>query len=199
MAKGISVSFSGANSSFAFEKLERSKLYGTRRRVALGADGLACIRASLTEDGQVLLRSGMTAQGYFAEDGRQVDAAELVSVDDAGNPLALVPSTLGVEQPLVGPIDPKELLDVGITSIYRLTPETIDDALAKALASGEIFRAPFNYRPDYRCETAYLVQNDNGLFALVGVPTTPAWLAPDAPPPVDESADADDDLDFEMF
>jgi hypothetical protein len=81
MAKGISVSFSGATSAFALEKLERSKLYGTRRRVAMGPDGLACGRASLTDDGQVLLRSGMTAQGYFAADGRQVEASELAPVD----------------------------------------------------------------------------------------------------------------------
>ena len=88
---------------------------------------------------------------------------------------------------------------MGITPIYRLTPESLDDALAKALAAGAIFRAPFNYRPDYRRETAYLVQNDSGLFALVGVPTTPTSLAPDAPPPVNDGGDADDELDFEML
>jgi hypothetical protein len=136
MAKGICVRFGEGYSAFALEKLERAKLYGTRRRVAMGPDGLACGRASLTDDGQVLLRSGMTAQGYFAADGRQVEASELAPVDDAGTPLPLVPSTLGVEQQLAGPIDPKELLDVGITTIYRLTPESIDVASVPGVEEG---------------------------------------------------------------
>jgi len=78
----------------------------------------------------------MTAQGYFAADGRQVEASELAPVDDAGTPLPLVPSTLGVEQQLAGPIDPKELLDVGITTIYRLTPESIDVASVPGVEEG---------------------------------------------------------------
>ena len=48
-------------------------------------------------------------------------------------------------------------------------------------------------------ETAYLLKNDAGYFALIGVGTSPAWLAPDAPPPVDESDAGEGELDFEMF
>ena len=39
MAKGIVVMWGGAQSSFGFEKVERAKLYGSKRRVAVNADG----------------------------------------------------------------------------------------------------------------------------------------------------------------
>ncbi len=63
MAKAIVVEHEGAVSSFAFNKIDRSRLYGRRRRVALDPAARPCTRAALTDDGALLLRSGMTAQG----------------------------------------------------------------------------------------------------------------------------------------
>jgi len=199
MAKGIVVTQGERVSQFGLEKLERARLYGSRRRVALGPDGAPCGRGQLTDDGQVLLRAGMTAQGYFTADGRQVESAELIGVDAAGLPLPLVSSTLGVAQALEGPVSARDLLDLSITAVYRLIPESLDDALGAALAAGQVFRVAFNYRPDYRAETAYLVRNDAGLFALVGTPSPAAWLEPQSPPPLVEDDDASDELDFDMF
>jgi hypothetical protein len=199
MGKALLVSHHGVESSFGLAKLERSKLYGSRKRVVVDATGAPCTRAALTEDGRVVLRAGMTGQGYFDASGRQLEASELGAVDGAGEPLPLVPSTLGVAQPLEGPVSPRDLLDLSITSVYELSAEALDPALGAALAQGSLFRAPFNYRPDYRAETVYLVQNDAGLFALVGQPAPAPWLAPDAPPPADDAPADADELDFEMF
>lgn len=199
MARGIVVEHGGAVSQFALEKVERAKLYGSRKRIALDGEGQACIRGSLTDDGQVLLRAGMTAQGYFDREGRQVENAAIGAVDKDGKPLPLVPSTLGVQQPLEGPVDAREVLDMSLTSVYRLVPEQLDPALEGALSAGKAFRVAFNYRPDYRSEVAYLVKNDAGLFALVGNPAPAAWLAPDAPPPIEGEGEEEAELDFEMF
>jgi hypothetical protein len=199
MAKGIVVTYAGAESSFGLEKLERSKLYGYRRRVAVDSNGEICTRSALTEDGQFLLRTGMTAQGYFDAEGQQVEAKELGAVDERGEPLPLVPSTLGMAQALEGPVEPQELLDLVISSVYSLVAEQVAPTLQAQLAAGRIFRLPFNYRPDYRCETAYIVQNDMGVFALVGVPAPSAWLSPDTPPPADDEGADDAELDFEML
>jgi hypothetical protein len=200
MAKGLVVTFQGEASAFGLEKLERAKLYGTRKRLAVDADGRSCTKASLTDDGVALLRPGMTAQGYFDPHGQQLELAVLGAIDAAGQALEPVPSTLGVEQQLEGPVVPRDLLDLALTSVYRLRPEEVSPALLARLEAGDVFRAPFNYRPDFRSETAYLVQNDEGIFALVGQSAPAAWLAPDAPPPVepDDAADGDE-LDFEMF
>ena len=198
MAKGLRVRFQDAVTEFALEKVERSRLYGAKRRATIDAEGRLCSRASLTEDGQVLLRSGMSAQGYFDADGRQVDSDAIGAVDANGAPLALVPSTLGVEQALAGPVDAREVLDLSLTAVYRLTTTDVSPDLRAALDGGAVFRAPFNYRADYRAETAYLLSNADSVFALVGVPAAGRWLEPNAPPPEEEESD-DDELDFEMF
>ncbi|HJN74100.1 MAG TPA: hypothetical protein QGF58_09235 [Myxococcota bacterium] len=72
MARQIAVTLDGVTTCFDFKKVDRSKLYGRRVRVPLDGDGEPCTRASLTADGSTLIRVGMTAQGYFDEDGTWV-------------------------------------------------------------------------------------------------------------------------------
>lgn len=199
MAKGVVVALDGKVSSFQIEKIERAKLYGVRRRLAVDAEGRTCSRASLTDDGQVLLRAGMTAQGWFDTDGRQVEQKAIGAEDADGKLVDLVPSTLGVEQSLEGPIDAREILDLSLTAVYRITPEELDEALAKSLSNGQLWRFAFNYRPDYRSETGYLVQNGDGIFALVGTPAPARYLEPQAPPPPVDDDEEEGDLDFEMM
>ena len=199
MAKGLVLSLDGHVSSFQLEKIERARSYGVRRRLAVDDMGRTCSRAALTDDGQVLLRAGMTAQGWFDTDGRQIEQKAIGAEDADGRPLDLVPSTLGVEQSLVGPVDAREVLDVSLTAVYRVTPDELDEALARSLADGQFWRFAFNYRPDYRSETGYLVQNADGIFALVGTPAPARYLEPQAPPPPVDDDDDEGDLDFEMM
>ena len=77
--------------------------------------------------------------------------------------------------------------------------DELDEALARSLAEGQFWRFPFNYRPDYRSETGYLVQNADGIFALVGTPAPARYLEPQAPPPPVDDDDDEGDLDFEMM
>lgn len=199
MARPIVVRYQGHESRFDFEKLERSRLYGRRRRVPMDPQGRPCTRASLTGDGRLLIVSGMTAQGYFDAGGRWIPTSDLVGLDADGRPLPLKPSTLGEAQELRGPVSPQEVLDLPVTAVYLLNPQDLHPTLQEALAKGHIFGLPFNWRADFREEQAFLLQNDQGLFALVGQPAAPAWLAHEAPPVVAEDADEEGDLDFEMF
>lgn len=199
MAKPILLSHQGLVSAFQLRKLDRQALYGARRRMPMDGNGEPCTRAALTDDGAVLMTAGMTAQGWFDPDGRQVESRDIGACDADGNPLELVPSTLGEEQRLEGPVPSTEVLDLALTAVYRLEPETLNDSLAGALREGQIWRFRFNYLPDYRAETAYLLANDEGLFALVGVPAELRFLEPNAPPPPEDDDENDDDLDFEML
>ena len=200
MARVISVMLDGVESTFAFRAVDRSALYGKRRRVPLDRGGQPCVRASLLEDGSLLLKSGMTGQGYFLADGSFMKQADLEGFDEAGGPLVKVPSTLGVPQPLRGPVDPTEVLDLRVETVYALDPDAVDDGLMEKLKAGSIYRFAFNFREDYRAETGMLLANDNGVFALIGVPVAYEWSSLQVMtdlPPADE--DTDDDLDFEMF
>lgn len=197
MPRGIVVEFCGATSALPLQKIERTALYGVRRRIAVDAQDRPCTRAALTDDGAVLLRTGMTAQGWFTADGQQVESSEIGAVDQEGRALPLVPSTLDVRQPLVE-VAAHEVLDLSPTAVYALDAGGMDAALGAALSSGKVYRFPFNYRPDHRSETGYLVKNDAGVFAIVGVPAAAAWSERGAAPPA-TSEDDDDGLDFEMF
>lgn len=201
MARVIAVSLDGIESTFGFKAVDRSAIYGKRRRVALDREGQPCSRASLLEDGSLLLRSGMTGQGYFLPDGTYLKQSDLEGFDANGKALEKFPSTIGVPQELHGPVDPREVLDLRVGTVYVLTPEETSPALASSLAGGNVYRFAFNFRDDYRVETGYLLANDNGTFALIGLPVTYEWsrlsVLVDLPS-ADDTPDEDDDLDFEF-
>ncbi|MFC1609516.1 hypothetical protein ACFL6C_01030 [Myxococcota bacterium] len=200
MAKPIVVALKGKASSFAFSKLDRKKLYASRKRVVLDKDDASCIRAELTRDGSILYQSSMTSQGYFENNGRWVPNAELVGLDADGKPVEKKPSTLGDPQPLDGPIPPEDLLDVVVQTVYMLDPTDLDAELKTQVESGKIYRFNYNYRADYHMETGYLLANDEGWFAVVGEKAEPEWCELENPAveTFDEDDDAGLDLDFEM-
>lgn len=148
----------------------------------------------------MILRSGMTGQGYFLPDGTFMKQAELEGYDTDGKPLDKAPSTLGVPQDLEGPVTPQDVLNLRVQSIYALAPETIDESLKEQLQSGSVYRFTFNFREDYRAETAVLLANDNGFFALVGQPVDYEWsrLETVSELPASDIDSDDDDLDFDF-
>jgi hypothetical protein len=201
MAKPIIVTLGGVESRFDHEKLDRAKLYGKRQRQVLDPGGQRCEKAELTRDGTLLVRSGMTAQGYFDEVGTWVPSSKLVGLDAKGQPLPAIGSTLGEAQSLTGPVDAIEVLDLAVRSVYALSPEGLDPKLEAELKAGKAYKFTFCYRGGYEAETAYLVGNATGFFALVGTPASSEWcelqtVASDALADADED---DDELDFEMF
>ena len=198
MAKPIIITKDDKDSIFQLRKIERKKLYGFRKRLAVDENNEECKRASLTEDGQVLIKSGMTSQVWFIEGGKQVESSEIGVIDEYNNELELIPSTLGVNQNLEGPINPKELLDLAVTTVYSLLPDHISKDLESSLDKGEIWKFSFNFRADYRMETGFILKNDNGYFAIIGIPNHINMLSHNAPLP-EEEEDDDDELDFEMF
>ncbi|MEM1182229.1 MAG: hypothetical protein AAGM22_28025 [Acidobacteriota bacterium] len=200
MARSIVVDFQGEPSSFAFRKVDRSRLYGTRKRVALDPSGATCERAALTEDGSLILRQGMTAQGYFDGGGRWIPQKELVGIDADGAVLEQRPSTLGQAVPLEGPVPVSELLDVRTQSIYALEAEDVSELLRGRLLAGDVFRLPFVYRTSWEPGWAWLVANMDGeIYAVLGAQTSPMWCEPHRLPDVVDDDDLEDELDFEMF
>lgn len=201
MAATINVRLGEVDAVFTFAPVDRSALYGRRRRLALDASGHPCTRASLLDDGSMLLRSGMSAQGYFLPDGTWVPQGELEAIDLEGSPATQVPSTLGEPQQL-DEISPEALLDLHVHNVYLLEPESMPDALKSALESGRIFSFPFNFRADFSCETGVMLSNDEGVWALIGNAVANEWQELSSVTTVSLASDedgSDDDLDFEMF
>lgn len=196
------MSWKGKESVFDFSKVDRAKLYGKRKRLVLDDQGKTCVKAELSEDGATIIKSGMTMQAYFDEQGEWVENRRLVGLDENDQPVDLVPSTLGKAQELEES-SPEALAQNQMISVYHLSgvEPACNAELQSALHAGSIFRFPFNYRGDYACETAFLLSNDDGVFVLTTLDVTPEWCALETLVAEDfsDSGDFDDDLDFEMF
>lgn len=196
-ARPIVVTYEGETLSLTPVRVDRAKLYGTRKRLAMDGTGRLCTRAALTSDGEQLLASGMLAQGYFTPDGGWVPHKQLVGIAPDGNVVEPTPSTLGVAQAADGPIDPGELLAFELQSVYWLQPPAGPSGLLERLKRGEVFRIPFNYATSLMAEVAYLVANDEGVFALAGQPVPLQWVDEGERFVPLEAEDESDDLDFE--
>ena len=200
MAKPLMVSLGSEVFSFSVSEVERADLYGSRKRLPTDGAGRTCVRAALTQDGSLLIASGMSGQGYFNAAGQFVPRGKLVGLDTQGSLVESQPSTLGVPQALEGPVDPSRVLDLELLSVYLIAPEQDAGSLLDRLKAGEIFACDFNYAASLEVERAYLLSNDHGLFALVGKPVAVGWVEEGTrfAPPVEET-EASDELDFEML
>ena len=199
MAKSVLVNYLGETVSFTHARVDRAKIYGARKRIAVDGAGRDCARASLTTDGSQLLVSGMTAQAYFTAEGRWVTRGEMVGLDADGNKVDTKPSTLGLEQVVEGPINPNEVLGMELQSVFILETESTSSKLFVQLKAGDVFKCPFNYAAGLEVETAYLVANEEGVFALVGKSVNEHWVDEGetfVAPEVEEDAD---DLDFDAL
>ena len=200
MAREIMVERDGQTARFTFKKVDRKALYGYRQRTPLDPEGNKCARGELSADGSLLIRSGMTAQGYFDDDGTWYRPTDLISLWPDGSEAEAKGSTLNVSQTLEA-ITASELLNMRIHGVYALDSQEIDAALRADLDAGKLFRFPFNYRAGYSLDMAVLVANPSGIYALIGRPIEPEWsdLENTVAPSFAEDDPFEDDLDFEMF
>jgi hypothetical protein len=200
MAKTINISYKGESAVFGYKPIDRGVLYGKRRRVPFDADGNECAKASLLEDGSLLIKSGMTAQGYFTPDKVWVAQGDLEAINPDGSTPELFPATIGevVEATQLSPV---EALNLRFGTTYALEPEVLSEGIKKELDSGVVLTFPFNPRADYEVETGVLVGNENGYFALIGQKNQYEFVGLASVVSVAEEANSDtsDDLDFEMF
>lgn len=199
MAKPIVVSMSGKDFTFAPTKIDRSKIYGSKKRVALDSQERFCYRAALSTDGIHLILAGMSAQGYFRANGVMVGRQEMVGLDLEGKVVDQIPSTLGVSQALEGPVSGSEILGLDVESLYYLEPIELGSDLLAKLQAGEIYKFPINYTAGLELETAYLLSNDEGCFAIVGKPAPLNWIESATLFESVEASEDADDLDFESM
>jgi hypothetical protein len=200
MAKTINIVYKGESAVFGYKPIDRGVLYGKRRRVPFDGEGNECAKASLLEDGSLLIKSGMTAQGYFTPDNIWVPQGELEAINPDGSSPELFPATIG-EEVEATQLAPTEALNLRFGTTYSLEPEVLPEIIKKELDAGVVLTFPFNPRADYEVEIGILVGNENGYFALIGQKNQYQFVGLASVVSVTEEANSDtsDDLDFEMF
>lgn len=199
MVKPVLLKYQDSVASFSPTKVERARVYGQRKRVAIDSEGRVCVKASLTADGSQVICSGMTSQGYFTSEGIPISRSEMVGIDQQGNQVEIKPSTLGVEQALIGPVPSSEILNLALESVFWLEALEVPEQLFSELKAGKVFRCDFNYTAGLEIETAYVLSNSEGVFALVGKPVEPRWVEEGAVYVASPEEVEEDELDFESM
>ena len=200
MAAHLDVNNQGQASRFALTAIDRKRLHGYTKRVALDADGNECAAAHLTRDGRFLLSAGSTADLYINNKGDSVPRTDLVPVDCDGRALETLVPTTGQSQEAEGPVAPEETLSCVVLKAYALTPESIAPALQSALARGAIFRVPYRPRKTTQDTMAFLLANERGIFLVQAEPCGFEFVGPEQlPMETDVGADdQNDEFDFDQ-
>jgi hypothetical protein len=192
--------------AFELEKIDRTKLYGSREVLALDADGAVCERATLAGDGHTLAGKGDVALAYLTPDGAWRPKAELRAIDAAGQAILPHKPTFAVPVPLDTIASRDEYLGHTIGLVYQLVPADASriGPLCEELASGTIFSIAFSYRGGINPPAGFvLAGQDDAIYLCVGRPCELEYVGLDAPAPLaDEQADEEtedaDLLDFSL-
>lgn len=200
MARALVLSLGGEESRFQIVKVDREKLYGKKERVVVDEENRPCTPAWLTADGSALVPAGGTAHVWIDErwDATEMNARKAVDAD--GQPLVQHPSTLDVPQE-ARRVPADRVLDHLTHTVYELAPEALGAAARAALEEGAILEVPFAYRGGYEADRAFVLQNAEGIFALVGRPTGFQMLSHQVQPELEspEGDELEGDLDFSMM
>jgi hypothetical protein len=198
MAREIQLLLDNNLSSFAFKKVSRNDLYGFKKRIPLGNDGQPCVRAQIDEDTGQLIPSGGLEGVYINQNFSNVEKNDLVAKDSSNQTLKKFDSTLGTPQK-IEPINVEDLLSLEVSSVYALTPSSLDSKLENALSQNQCFQFPFNYYSDYNLETGVLIKSGENIFALIGNLCPSDWVEENTQPSIIEEIQEEEELDFQMF
>ena len=200
MARALVFNLEGEVSQLPLTRVDRAKLYGERKRLVVDEQGDPCRSAYLSSDGSTLVPAGGLAMCYLDEHGAPVERSELLSVDHSGEVLDKLPSTLGQEVELSGPVDPSRVLDHITRSVYLLNPSEIGPKLTAGLDRGEIYETEFRYTATPNTNVFFLLRNDAGTFGLICQAVDFTFLHSVTNDELDTSDDEeeldDEDLDF---
>ena len=169
MARSITFTFSKNSFDCSLHKVDRAKLYGSRRIETLDMDGNECTLATLLDDGKTLVPSGGTALGYINPQGEWVSRKNITAIDYDGQPLETIPSSFEAGIVLDEQVSPEFFLDHSIRLTYQLLSDDLDEDFLSMIAHGAIFKTHFSYRGGIDPDPAFVMQGeDNTTWLLIG-------------------------------
>ena len=198
MAVYLDVTYQGQPSRLALTAIDRKRLHGFTKRVALDANGNECATAHLTRDGRALLMRGSTADLYTNERGDSVPRADLMPIDGNGRALKTLAPTTGGPQEIEGSVAPHEILDHIAGKAYALAPETFSPAFQSVLVRGVIFRVAYRPRKTTQQTSAFIFANDAGIFLVQTQPCGFEFVGPGQVPVGTDGWADDDEFDFDQ-
>ena len=201
MARKAEFEFNGKSIKAELKKVDRKKIYGWSSTEVFDENGSKCQLASLAE-GRYVMPSGSTSLVTLNSEGDAVSKSNLVGVNTKGEKVEKVPSIYD-EKVLLREASIDEYLSVAVKSVYQLNIEENKETLLSELNAGKIYYFVFNYRADYEGDDAFLLSNENEIFAVTGMHSDIEFIGLEDNEKElvteDNEITEEDDLDFAMF
>ena len=201
----INLSFKDKNFSLGITKFERKKVYGYTSVVVKDDSGSNCGLASISEDGKHLLSKGCVGYTYINDKNEFVPSSSIKVVDENGEILEKLPSSFDLDTVELEEANLNDFFQLAVKSVYQLSPEEegLDlSALKAILEQQHVLRFKFNYRADYDPDDAFLLNQGDAIFMVIGqvspfefigLETTAIDVA------TDDAEEEEEDFDFGML
>ena len=201
MARQAEFSFSGKSIKAELKKVDRKKIYGWSTIKVYDENGSKCSLAGLSE-GSYVMPSGSSSLVSLNSKGETVSKNTLVGVNLDGEKVEKVPSIYD-QKVILREASIDEYLSMAVKTVYQLNIEENKEALLGELNEGKIYYFVFNYREDYEGDDAFLLSNENEIFAVTGLSSDLEFIGledneKELVAEAEEVAE-EDDLDFAMF
>ena len=198
MARVVKFNIEGSLLESEIVKVDRTKLYGSSKKIVKDSKGNECITSDLYE-GSKILPKGSISQVLIDNDGNFVNRSELIGFNLDNEKVEKVPSIFSIENSCKK-VNIDEFLSVSIKSIYQLNvDQNMRDIWTKSFINNDIYHFIFNYREDYEGDDAYIISNGTDYFITVGKKYDFEYLEQNNIILNDEEEEIEDDLDFSMF
>ncbi len=201
MARIAEFSINGNNIMAELRKVDRKKIYGWSTIEVFDENGSKCQLAGLAE-GQFVMPPGSSSTVTLNSKGEMVSKSTLIGVDSDGKKVEKQPSIYD-EKVLLREATIDEYLSMAVKSVYQLNINVNKEAFLNEFKGGKIYYFVFNYRSDYEGDDAFLICNENEVFAVTGMIAEINFIGledneKELISPETESVQ-DDDMDFAMF
>ena len=198
MARNVKFKIDGVLLDSEIIKVDRTKLYGSSKKIVKDKNGNQCIISNLYQGNRVLPK-GSISQILVDQKGKFVKRSELVGFDLNKNKVEKVSSIFSIEN-LCAKVEIDEFLSVNVKSIYQLKiDETTIDKWKNFFTNDDIYHFVYNYREDFEGDDAYLIYNGLDFFITIGKKNDFEFLEQNNIIIDDEEEEIEDELDFSMF
>ena len=198
MARQLTFKMDSNEFNSPIEKLDRAKLYGWTEKKYVDREGRECHVGSISADGLHIFGRSAFEQGYTDASGEWLERSQLSAVDIDGNLVEKKEASFGTPIALDKKVSVDDYLEYVAKSVYQLDcPELLDIVKAE----DGVFTFEFNYVASYQPDTAFLVENEDVLFMVVGQKTEFDFVSLQQvdSPVLEDDEDEEDEIDFSMF
>ena len=198
MARNVKFKINEVSLDSEIVKVDRTKLYGSSKKIVKDKDGNQCIISNLY-NGNKVLPKGSISQILVDEKGKFVKRSELIGLDLNNNKVEKVSSIFSIEN-ICTKVDIDEFLSVNVKSIYQLKiDESMINSWKNFFTNDDVYHFVYNYREDYEGDDAYLIYNGLDFFITIGKKNDFYFLKQNNILIEDDEEEIEDELDFSMF